>query len=215
MNLSTIIRQARNGELKSLSTKDKTDEVIVDYINLAMIALYGRFQLEIGEALITLYVGNAVKTIYSLDGITDTDYVDVSDGAVMTILTAYDEAGEIPINDDSNPLGIFTIGINSIQVPLAVNSETISLIYKIEPTEIVYVDDNGSATEAVVNIPKVLLEPMLHYIGYRAHGSVDGNVQAENNTHLMRFESSCKRVDALGLVPTNQYNRNVNVKGFM
>ena len=61
MKLSTIISQARSGELKSLSSKDKTDEVIVNYINLALIALYSRFTLRTEEAIVALADG---KTLY-------------------------------------------------------------------------------------------------------------------------------------------------------
>ena len=40
MRLKMIIANARNRELKNLSPKDKTDEVIVSYINIAMMELY-------------------------------------------------------------------------------------------------------------------------------------------------------------------------------
>ncbi len=211
MNLTTIIRQARSGELKSLSAKDKTDEVIIDFINLALVALYSRFRLVTGEAIISVRVGD---TIYDL---TDTDDTTLSDGPVMQILEAFDENGSIPINDDNDPYSIYTVGVNKVQVPVTADDAYISLIYRAEPAEVLYTDTGttGVADNVVIALPSVLLEPLLHYIGYRAHGSVNGEIQAENNTHLMRFEASCKRITALALLPVDQYNRNVSKKGFL
>lgn len=54
MRLSKIITSARNRELRQLSAKDKTDEIIVGYINLAILALYSRFQLRTEEVVLKL-----------------------------------------------------------------------------------------------------------------------------------------------------------------
>ena len=69
MRLKMIIANARNRELKNLSPKDKTDEVIVSYINIAMMELYSIFQLRSDELVLNLNTG---KTVYKLDG-TDPD----------------------------------------------------------------------------------------------------------------------------------------------
>ena len=69
MRLKTVITNARNRELKNLSPKDKTDEVIVSYINIALMELYSMFQLRTDELVLNLKTG---KTIYTLDG-TDID----------------------------------------------------------------------------------------------------------------------------------------------
>ena len=74
----------------------------------------------------------------------------------------------------------------------------ISVIYKPAPTWLVYIDETSLTQK--IPIPPQLIEPLLHYIGYRAHGSMDGNIKAENNTHYMRFVASCDRIEQLGLV---------------
>ena len=43
MKLSQIIKQARYGELANMSEEAKSDTVIVNYINIALVALYSRF----------------------------------------------------------------------------------------------------------------------------------------------------------------------------
>jgi hypothetical protein len=46
-----------------------------------------------------------------------------------------------------------------------------------------------------------MAEALLHYVGYRAHGSYDADIKTENNTHYMRFEASCKKLKDLGYAP--------------
>lgn len=215
MKLSTIIRQAKSGELNNLAVKSD-EAVIVDYINLAMIALYARFPLKVEEAMLNL---QTAKTLYKLDG-TDVD-VEVNGGPiveddVLAVLDAFDERGRIGVNDEADDLSIFTVNYNTIQVPIAVEGSYISVMYQAAPEEVEYVDSgDGTATDVDVMLPKQLLEPLLHYIGYRAHGAVEGNVQAENNTHLMRFEAACKKAETMGMTPADSYNRSNTVKGFL
>ena len=94
MRLRSIINNARNRELRQLSSKDKTDEVLVGYINLAMLALYSRFQLRTEEIVLNLKSG---KTVYKLDG-TDPDVYKegmlFEDNDVMAIIKAFDEEKE-------------------------------------------------------------------------------------------------------------------------
>ena len=215
MKLSTIISQARSGELKSLSSKDKTDEVIVNYINLALIALYSRFTLRTEEAIVALADG---KTLYKLDG-TDTavtvEGAPIEDDNVLKILSAFDERGEIHINDESSSLSIYTPSYNTLQVPYPETGAYIAVIYKAGPNLITYIDDgSGNATESIVQLPMHLLEPLLHYVGYRAHGSGTGDIDNESNSHLSRYVASCNNVEALGLIPTDSVDMDNSRKGF-
>ena len=232
--LKDIIRQARSGELRSLSKKDKTDEVIVDYINLGLLEIYKRFQLETEEAIITMHTA---KTLYRIDG-TDSDVtikswngatfntITIPEDDVLQITEAFDENGRVPINDDGDLLSVFTPSYDTIQVPITEDGSYISLIYKKNPQLVevsdLVIDADGSLdlNDATTNtykvkLPKTLLVPLLHYIGYRAHGAVEGEVNAENSTHLNRFEAACKRAEDLGAVPTDSTNRDVSVKGFI
>lgn len=219
MKLSFILDQARNGELKSLSTKDKTDEVIVGYINLALVALYSRFQLKTEEAIITLET-NPARTVYTLDS-TDTavrvNGASMPDDDVMSIVDAFDESGRhVAINDEKDPFSIYTVSYNQVQIPLVNEGTYISIIYRKNPTLVTYTETNNVTDEKVVELPLQLLEPMLHYIGYRAHGAVDGKLNTENNTHYMRFEKSCERAQELGVLTADDVvGVGVTDKGFV
>ena len=220
MKLSLILAQARTGELAGLSAVDKTDEKIVGYINLGLIALYNRFQLSTEEAIITLRP-DIPKNIYTMNS-TDPDVkvnnAAMADDEFMSIIAAYDSAGEeIPINDDNNPYSVFTVSYNQVQVPLLVDDGHISIIYRKNPKLVTYVDNgSGAATEADVPLPVQFLEPLLHYIGYRAHGAVDGNVQAENSTHYTRYMAACNALEVAGVLTADDtISAPVWAKGFV
>ena len=216
MRLSKIITSARNRELRQLSAKDKTDEIIVGYINLAMLALYSRFQLRTEEVVLNLKSG---KTVYRLDG-TDPDvYKDghmLVDSDVMAIIKAFDEEKELNINKDSDPLSIFTIAYDTVQVPFATTGEHIGLIYRASPREVEYeADVDGNAVDSDVKIPPQMLEAVLHHVGYSAHGSIDGGAQQEAATHLTMFERACDRLEMLGLIPQDTIDMDIDRKGFL
>lgn len=218
MKLSFILAQARSGELKSLSPKDKTDEVIVDYINLALIALYSKFQLKTEEAIIALQT-NPPKTLYTLDG-TDSSVTvggsPMEEDDLMSIICAYNEAGtKCPINDEKDEYSIHTVSYNQIQVPLLSTNTYISVIYRKNPKLIVHEEAGGETVDKQVEIPMQLLEPMLHYIGYRAHGSLDGSLTTENNSHYMRYKASCEECLKMGvLTPDDVSSPSIQQKGF-
>ena len=216
MRLKTIITNVRNRELKNLSPKDKTDEVIVSYINIALMELYSIFQLRTDELVLNLKTG---KTVYKLDG-TDPDVY--RDGMVytgndlMAVINAFDENGEISINNSNDSLSVFTVAYNKIQVPYATTGEHIALVYRAAPTEVEYVDDgNGNAVDTEVELPGHMMEALLSHIGYSAYSSVDTAQEVETDKHMQRFDRACQRLEVYGLVPQDTLDLNVDRKGFM
>ncbi len=210
MKISTIIKQARRGELSGLSDKAKTDEAIVDYTNRALTTIYNRFQLRNEEAIITLVDG---KTIYRLDG-SDADVSMTAVNEFISITKAFDEAGEIPINDDSDERSIHTVGYNAVQVPLTATGSYISVIYRAGATEIEY---NALEEEGFDNVPlpNSLMDALLNYVAYVAHKSYDDPTQANSISYLKLFNESCREAENFGLVPADTYSRDISVKGFV
>ena len=214
MKLSFILEQARSGELAGLSTVDKTDEKVVSYINLALIALYNRFQLATEEAIITLRP-DIPKNVYTLNS-TDADVrvagQPMTDDEFMSIIAAYEDNGaEIPVNDDANPYSIFTVSYNQVQVPLLVDNGYISIVYRKNPK---LVTSTVGTTD--VPLPMQFLEPLLHYVGYRAHGAVDGNVNAENSTHYTRYTTSCNILESAGVLTADDtISAPIRTKGYV
>ena len=211
-----IIANARNRELKNLSPKDKTDEVIVSYINIAMMELYSIFQLRSDELVLNLKTG---KTVYKLDG-TDPDVyregVLYTGNDFMMVVNAFDENGEISINNNNDSLSVFTVAYNKIQVPYATTGEHIALVYRTAPTEVVFVDDGSGNTQDVeVELPIHMMEALLSHIGYSAYSSIDTAQEIETDKHMQRFDRACQRLEAYGLVPQDALDLNIDRKGFM
>lgn len=217
MTATEVITLAKAGELRQLSPAiiDNND-VLVGFINLGLIELYKRFELKTDEAIITLVDG---KTIYKLDG-TDTD---VSMGEpFMYLIGAYEDGTEndysasslsIPINEEDNIYSINMISYNAVQVPLITQGAYISLIYVAKPAKV-----TTNTLDIEVDLPEQMIEPLLHYIGYRAHGAMDSNIQTESNTHYMRFEASCNKIKELGvgIAPDDiDMKSRLSLKGFV
>lgn len=216
MRLKRIIANARNRELKNLSPKDKTDEVIVNYINIALVELYSIFQLRTDELVLNLKTG---KTVYKLDG-TDPDVhkegVLYRNNDFMMVVSAYDENGEISINNNNDSLSVFTVAYNKIQVPYATTGEHIALVYRTAPTEVVFVDDgSGNAEDAEVELPIHMMEALLSHIGYSAYSSIDTMQEVETDKHMQRFDRACQRLESYGLIPQDALDLNIDRKGFM
>lgn len=205
MLVSDVINDVKYGELQQLSLKDDNDAVI-SFINLGLLELYKRFNLRTEEAIITLYSNT---TMYTLDP--TLPGVDMpSDCDFMYIQGIYDEEGNIvELNNEDAPLSVLTPTYNTIQVPNPSDLTFLSVIYVAGPTRV-------TATTDVIKLPPALYEALLHYIGYRGHGSVDGSINTENNTHYMRFEKSCDTAKYFGLVTADEIPyRKVDIKGFL
>jgi len=100
---------------------------------------------------------------------------------------------------------------NGFDITLGTNSKIVydEAIRIVEPAV--------EAVDPILPLPSSLLEALLHYIGYRGHGAVDGNVDAENNTHLIRFNAECENVKKLGAVTADDMTSSSNLsrKGFV
>jgi len=199
MTAQDVINLAKGAELKQLAVKN--DEVtVLGYLNLGLLELYKRFPLEEAEAIITLRDG---KTTYKLDGV-DADvsmdagkellvisgaYTTIKDGNIVKVVP-------MTINDEDDATGIDTPSFNTVEVPAVATGALISIIYRVVPKFL-------TALTEVVPMPPQLLEALLNYIGYRGHGSINGELKTENQSHYVRFENSCKRVILDGLLTTD------------
>ncbi len=183
MTVNDVVTQLKYGELRSIAIKDDIP-AIVSYINLALQALYNRFTLKVDEYVLVME-----------DNITEYTLPD----NLSIIDSVYNENGEeLSLDDPMDVNGILRVSYDTVQVPNPIAGDALSIVYISIPAKIVYVDETSLTQK--IPLPSQLMEPLLHYIGYRAHGSMDGNIKAENNTHYMRFVASCDRIDQLGVI---------------
>jgi hypothetical protein len=190
MRVDDLIQMAQNSELRTLAVA-KDEKIVIGYINLGLVELYKRFPVETKEVMITL---EGDSEIYILPE--DCMYLIAAYGEIPEYSSMV--VNELPINEENNPLSINTVAWNKIQVPASIDGQMISLIYAASPELIRYDEETGAHNYQDIPLPASLLEALLHYVGYRAHAAVDGNIQAENSTHYTRFEASCSRVESLG-----------------
>ena len=205
MLISDVIYDAKYGELQQLAVKDN-ENAILSFINLGLLELYKRFNIRTEEAIIYL---DEATTLYQLTP-TNPKVDMISDCDLIYIQEVYEEDGnKVGLNNEEDPDSILTPSYDTVQVPNTSNNTYLSVIYSATPTRI-------TDTSDTLKLPPALYEALLHYIGYRGHGSIDGNLNTENNTHYMRFEKSCTTAKDFGLVTADEIPyRPVNVKGFM
>jgi len=200
MTANEVIELAKVGPLRQLGDAIKNNTTaLIGFLNLGMIELYKRFALETDEAMITLVDG---KTIYKLDG-TDPD-VEMGEGTYLYLVAAYGEGQDttdysnndmiLPINVEDNDFSINTISFNKIQIPLVTPGAFVSIIYVSSPTKV-----TSATLDNELYVSEVYIEPILHYIGYMAHSSMDSEAQTESNVHYSRFEAACERVRTFGV----------------
>ena len=212
MTAQDVINLAKNAELKQLAVRDD-DLAVLGYLNLGLLELYKRFPLAEAEAIITLRDG---KTQYKLDG-TDPD-VSMEVGKELLVIagvyTTIKEGNEtwiveLTINDEDDYTGVDTPSFNIIEIPAVKTGAIISVIYRVAPKFLTALTD-------VLPLPPQLLEALLNYIGYRGHGAVNGSLNAEDQSHYVRFNNSCNRVLADGLITTEDLiSKKFSNRGFV
>jgi hypothetical protein len=198
MIISQAIDLLQNAELKQLKVGE--DKIAVrGYINSAILEIYKRFNLWEAEAVITIAEG--VDTYDLVQGASNV-VIDLSISELLMVerifnTTDEDEHVLLTTNDhmaasDSETV-VFLPRYNKVKfktIPTAL--DTILVVYKAAPIFLTH-------EKADIPLPPQFNEALFHYVGYRAHGSVKGDVKSENNTHYIRFEASCDRIKKEGL----------------
>lgn len=204
MLVSEAIDIIVGAELKQLAVKDDKP-AIINYINLGILELYKRFDIYTEEAIITLVNGT---TSYTLNGLDDNVSMG-NDHEFMTITSCVDQDGEpVTINDTNDLFGVETVNYNKLKFKSSNISTTVIAEYRAAPSFVLH-------EKANIPLPPQMFEALFHYVGYRGHGAVKGDIKSENNTHYMRFNQSCKRISIEGLVNKEELSSNsFTLRGF-
>jgi len=186
MNLSRLITIAQNSELNTLAVKSNVP-AIVEFVNLGLLELYGRFPIYTEEHLIELVEG---VTIYDLPD----DFMYMTGAFEAPTSQFAHNSNPLPINEEGNPYSINTINFKQVQIPLTTNGAYISIIYVPKPA-VLTSDD----LDAEILIPDQLIQPLLNFIAYKGHGAIRVNDQTEGDVYYRRFEQSCSAVERKGI----------------
>jgi len=187
MRLQEILEIIKNTELKQIIVGEDNDQVL-SLLNLALIDIYGRFDILQEEQLITMHEN---QTRYRL--------LDKSQRLLRVIGKWYknqDFAEELPINDINDSRSVFTPTPYVLHVPNPIDGEILSCIVSVTPP---YITKQNIDTIDFI-IPPQLLECITSYMGYRAYLSVNGDNQYEHTSLYQRYQRACNDVRLRGLV---------------
>lgn len=219
MKVSQLISMIRSCELSNLSETKFTDARILHFINLAILELSKRFNIEVRAESIKTSPYTNVYSLRSKD--------------VIGIVEIYDEEGrelrpQTIMGEESydyRMINNFTfmlkrkadytstreynsIGVEQMQEIEFPNSELI-VVYSALSDLIETVDDE-------LTVPIVFVDPIVAYVGYKAMTSLNANEQGETNISLAKYENSCKTLEK------SAYNggevvlsKNVDMRGFV
>jgi hypothetical protein len=201
MVVQEIINLARYSELGNTALKQDNaanTATILSFINLGMLELYKRFALKTEEHIVALEEGTTIYNLPQNFMYPMSAYKEVSEHSEKT-----DE--ELPINDLDEPESIFFPNQREVQIPASVEGAYISIIYVAKP-ETVTADNLNEE----LDLPDVLIDCMLHFIGYRGHLGIRGDGQSENNAHFARFERSVMKAKEYGVTPSTDSYRMIS-----
>ena len=181
MRLEEILTIAKDTDLKQIIVGEQPDQVM-SLLNLALIDVYGRFDLIQEEQIIKL---ENDKTRYPLLA------------ESQRVLSIYDDDGElVPVNDNNDTDSVFMPTPFLLHVTEPETGKTLSLIHSITPPFIT--SSNISTVDFIV--PPALLEPIVAYMAYRAYLSMNGDAQTENVSQYKRYDRAVNDVYKRGLV---------------
>ena len=189
MNVSEAIEILSKSELKQLGLNEDK-EAIIGYLNMGITEIHKRFNLWEETAIITMVNGVNKYTISPDDTNVALDNVDHEFIMITSIFDKEDEKIEINLQKSDYKIKIPRYNVIKIGKPVA--GDTLEVNYRAAPKFLTF-------EKQPIPLPLQYFEALFNYVGYRAHASVDGDIKAENNTHFMRFDQSCKRIGIQGL----------------
>ena len=175
----------------------------INYVNLANLALHKRFHL--------------ITKTYEMDNPLNGEEFTLPSDFLVPIYAYYaSDFVEVAIKDDSVKLVQKVDQHVSILIPepfkaviKGTDAESpkrtqILLKYAAAPKK-------AKATYTDLKINEVYTEALLNYAAYKAHGAISGDMQGENNTYYLRYESSCKQLINSGMWGNNEIEVNTKL----
>jgi len=194
MRLNTIVHLAKTTELKQIIVGED-DEQILSLLNLALIEVYAKFAILQEEHTINIEEG---RTRYRLPPNVQKVLQAYVRNIIKDPLNGEDGFEEIPLNDINSDKSIFTPQPYLLHIPNPDLGKIYSIMTIVAPPCIT--KENIDTIEFFV--PEQYVDPILHYMAYRAYKSMNGDQQTEIGTHLQAYMSACDEVYRKGLAHT-------------
>lgn len=233
MNVEDLFTRLSFGELSGLSMSGNASGLIaaeaqprlITFANDGLLKLYSKFVLRERELIIEQVDNYTNYHLLNRYAETNTDpsnleprYIkDVADPFkedALRILKVFAEDGvELPLNDDANPLSVFTPNPIMLQVPYPEPGKALSLIYQARHVPLEY-----GVLGAEIFLP-VSLEPALTaYIAGAVFSSMNGQEHTlKGREYMANYEAICNGVLTNDIVSTSRSTTNTKFdnRGFV
>jgi hypothetical protein len=206
MRLQDIFDQLSTSEFSQISLggqdagviNEANQELVLNHINMALTAIYKRFNLREGRVRFVLQPGADSYAIKAEDLL-----------KIERVVT--DGGEELTLNDHNDPYSCFTPSLNSIRLPKAIVAQDSSTpdVYKTEGLTVIYRANHKkisskygflNPTTMQLDLPQSHLMALLYYIASRAHNPIGmGQEFNAGNTWYMKFLSECEDLENRGL----------------
>lgn len=240
MKVADIFEQLTYGELKQQGLGGYSNKAIAEedypevtsHLNLALLNVYTRFPILEKELFITPLTGQTLYDITSANTLSSgnedwfiEDSVEVPfEDDIIRMSSVYDAYGnEIPFNNETADVSIFTPKFNTLQIPEEI-AGPLSIIYRASPIKLVPPSEDGTDEEftAFLNtdvvLPEVLMEAVFSFIEYRVSKAL-GTESSITQAALAKqsYELICTEVERRNLLNTsiNPTNIKPELRGFV
>lgn len=223
MQVSDLFRSLSFGELSNLSManegngtiKEESKPKLLLYANEALLRLYSRFVIRERDVLIRMYkhitnyhllprfavVAGAAMNVETIRYIRDLPKEPFEQEALM-ILAVYDSNGSrLPLNDENQPLSVFTPQTNVLQVPVPEDGKYLSVSYQCAHSVLTIDPD------AYIYVPEVLKGAFTAYIAYKVFSHMNTQEStAKAQEHMAVYDGICTELEAKNTLSTSVSN---------
>jgi hypothetical protein len=203
---------------------------VVHHINMALIELYGLFNLIERELMVNVVEGIYLYQLLKVHAESDvtpgyTKYLDdvnrPEDGTftedVIKILAVYTvEWEEVTLNDPGDPTSLFTPTPTSLQIPEIIQDDCYHILY--QASHPVLDATSPVALDQPILLPTILRPALEAHVAYQVYSAMTSPEATQKAVELLgRFEALCSMVEAKDLVTTSliQTTTKLQERGFV
>jgi len=182
----------KNTELKQIVIGEDDNQVI-GLLNLALIEVYGKFNILQEEQMITVAAG---RTRYRLREDSQRVLQVFMRNITKSPMRGNDAFTEVPLNDMNCDESVFTPQPYILHIPNAEEGRMYSVMQTIVPPFIT----KANMDKIDLLVPPQYIEPIVNYAAYRGYKSMNGDEKSEIGSHYRAYMASCNEVYKKGMV---------------
>lgn len=239
MKLSDVFSQLAYGELAQMGFINQTGDGInpakygqmVNHVNLALTALFRRFNLKEGHTLIQLEPN---RMTYKLNTQEDTLFIEEDEtpefiNDIHKIERVYADSGwELSLNDESDEYSCFTPSMTSLRVPADIITKPshlptelvtarLKVVYRANHPHIEYIATGFNPKAIELELPPSHLEPLLYFIASRVNNPIGMTSEFHaGNSYAAKYEKACNELEVHNVrIDHSKQNNKLIVNGWV